>query len=142
MRLRALLPLSVLALTAAACGPGPVTIAGRVVDHRGTPVTRAEVVTTPETDVVVTNSRGFFVLRQRINDLGETEPISAGEYTVKVRKFGFDELGFKVVVEGGPNRIADLALQPRTPDIGETAPEVSEERETAPDEGSTPKAGI
>lgn len=130
------------ALTLVACGGGPISIGGRVVDHRGTPVQKAEVATQPETDVVVTNSRGFFVLRQRINDLGETEPIPAGTYRIMVRKFGFEDLDFEVTVDGGQTRVADLILQPRTPDIGETAPEALEEKEIAPDESSIPKTGI
>lgn len=125
-----------------ACGGGPITLGGRVVDHRGSPVPKAEVSTVPETDVVVTNARGFFILRQRINDLGETEPIPAGDYKILVRKFGFEDLGFEVTVEGGQTRVADLVMKPRTPDIGETAPEATEERQTAPDEASVPKAGI
>lgn len=129
-------------LTLVACGGGPISIGGRVVDHRGTPVSKAEVATQPETDVVVTNSRGFFVLRQRINDLGETEPIPGGTYRIMVRKFGFEDLDFEVTVEGGQTRVADLILNPRTPDIGETAPEALEEKEIAPDESSIPKTGI
>ena len=45
-------------------------------------------------------------------------------------------------VEGGPTRVEDLVMQPRTPDIGEAAPEVTEDPERAPDEASTPKSGI
>lgn len=138
---RWLLPLAA-AVTLVACGGGPISVGGRVVDHRGTPVPKAEVSTMPETDVVVTNSRGFFVLRQRINDLGETEPIPPDTYRIMVRKFGFEDLDFEVTVEGGTTRVADLILKPRTPDIGETAPEALEEKEIAPDESSIPKTGI
>lgn len=130
------------ALSLVACGGGPISLGGRVVDHRGTPVPKAEVSTEPETDVVVTNSRGFFVLRQRINDLGETEPIPANTYRIMVRKFGFEDLDFEVTVEGGQTRVDDLILKPRTPDIGDTAPEALEEKEIAPDESSIPKTGI
>ncbi|MCA9558151.1 MAG: carboxypeptidase regulatory-like domain-containing protein [Myxococcales bacterium] len=144
MALRMLRPLMLagVALLAVGCGAGPVSIGGRVVDHRGTPIQKAEVVTEPETDVSLTNSRGFFVLRQRITEIGETAPIPPGEYTIKVRKFGFEELAFRVAVEGGPTRVEDLVMQPRTPDIGEAAPEVTEDPERAPDEASTPKSGI
>lgn len=138
---RWLMPLAA-AVTLVACGGGPISVGGRVVDHRGTPVPKAEVSTMPETDVVVTNSRGFFVLRQRINDLGETEPIPPDTYRIMVRKFGFEDLDFEVTVEGGTTRVADLILKPRTPDIGDTAPEALEEKEIAPDESSIPKTGI
>lgn len=134
--------LALMALFTIACGSGPLIISGRVVDHRGVPVTKAEVVTEPQTDLVVTNSRGFFVLRQRINDLGETEPIPVGVYRIHVRKFGFQDLSFDVKAEGGPLKVADLILQPRTPDIGEAAPDVMKEQERAPDEVSVPNQGI
>lgn len=131
-----------LGLACVACGGGPISIAGRVVDHRGTPVAKAEVASQPATDIVVTNTRGFFVLRQTITDMGETAPIGPGKYLITVKKFGFQDLTFEVAVEDGPSKVDDLVLQPRTPDIGETAPDVTEERETQPDEGSTPKTGI
>lgn len=130
------------ALTLVACGGGPISIGGRVVDHRGTPVPKAEVTTLPETDVVVTNTRGFFVLRQRINDLGETEPIPPGAYRIMVRKFGFEDRNFEVEVEGGQTRVEDVILNPRTPDIGDTAPEALEEKPIESDDASTPKVGI
>lgn len=135
-----LVMIGLLGLTA--CGAGPISISGRVVDHQGTPVQKAEVVTEPQTDLVVTNSRGFFVLRQRINELGETEAIPAGVYKIVVRKFGFQDLAFNATVEGGPVKVTDLVLQPRTPDIGETAPDVLTEEERAPDETSVPNTGI
>ncbi|MEZ4468267.1 MAG: carboxypeptidase-like regulatory domain-containing protein [bacterium] len=125
-----------------ACGGGPITIGGRVVDHRGSPLAKAEVQTEPETDVVVSNNRGFFLLRQRINDLGETEAILPGVYRVKVRKFGFEDLDFEVKVEDdGPAKVSDLVMQPRTPDIGETAPEVTDERPVTAGETSVPVSG-
>lgn len=136
------LTLTVGALVLAACGGGPISIGGRAVDNRGTPVAKAEVSTQPETDVVVTNSRGFFVLRQRINDLGETEPIPPGVYRIMVRKFDFEDRNFEVNVEGGQTRVEDVILQPRTPDIGETAPEAIEEKPVDSDAASTPKTGI
>ncbi len=134
--------LCAIALLLPACGAGPVTIAGKVVDQRGVPVQRAEIETEPETDIVQTNRKGFFVLRQKLGDLGQTEALTPGVYKIRVKKFGFDDLAIEVKVEG-PTKIPDLVLEPRTADIGEeTAPEASEERETEADEGSTPKAGI
>jgi hypothetical protein len=130
------------AATLVACSGGPTVIRGKVVDHRGEPVSRAEVSTLPDTDIVVSNAKGFFVLRQRLNELGETEPIPPGKYTIKVKKFGFEDLNFEINLEGGPARVADLVMKPRTPDIEETAPEQTEEQEHAPDEANTPKIGI
>lgn len=129
-------------LFAVACGGGPVQIIGRVVDQKGSPVSKAEVATDPETDVVLSNTRGFFSIRQQITDFGETQPVTPGVYRIKVKKFGFEELTVEVKVEGGKTRIADLVLEPRTPDITETAPEQTQEKEMEPDEGSVPKTGI
>jgi len=129
-------------LLLAACGAAPVTMSGRVIDDRGTAVIKAEVFTEPETDVVMTNKRGFFVLRQKIGETGEAQPIKPGIYTIMVRKFGFEDLTFEVKLEGGKTKIPDLALEPRTPDIAETAPDPTAEQELDPDEGSIPVGGI
>ncbi len=125
----------------AACGGGPVSIAGKVIDGRGEPIAKAEVLTTPETDIAVTNSRGFFVLRQRLNEFGETESIAPGVYKIEVHKFGYEDLVFEVEVQGGPTRVDDLVMKPRTPDIEETAPDVLEERENTTDDSSVPVQG-
>lgn len=137
-----LLSMAVMGTLLAACGSAPISIGGKVVDHRGSPVAKAEVQTEPETDIVQTNDRGFFVLNKRLNDLGETEPLRPGVYRVKVRKFGFEDLDFEVTVEDdGPAKVSDLVLQPRTPDIGETAPEVTEERQIQAGDTSVPVSG-
>ena len=95
-----------------------------------------------ETDVVVSNSRGFFILRQRITELGETEEIKAGRYRVTIRKFGFEELNFAVTVKGGRNRIKDLVMRERKPDIEDTSPDGVEEKQLQPGETSTPMQGV
>lgn len=125
-----------------ACGSGPTSIMGRVVDHQGTAVSKAEVVSEPQTDLVVTNSKGFFILQQRINELGESTEIPAGVYQIIVRKFGYQELIVNAKADGGPLKLPDLMLQPRTPDIGDSAPQVLEDDERAPDEMSVPNTGI
>ncbi len=137
-----LLVLGVLAFGLSACGGGPVSIGGRILDDQGAPIAKAEVTTQPETDIVITNSRGFFILRQRITDSGETEPIGPGKYELLVRKFGFEELVQTITCEGGKMRVPDVVLKPRAPDIGESAPDVTEEIETDPGETSSPKIGI
>jgi|GEM_PF-2046149 len=125
-----------------ACSGGPITIGGRVVDNRGTPISRADVETRPETDSVVTNSRGFFVLKQRLNDMGEAIPIPAGSYRLVVKKYGFEDVEFVVNVDGGKTRLKDLIMNPRTPDIGEAAPEVTEGPAVTGGGTSVPKTGI
>ncbi|MEE2757856.1 MAG: carboxypeptidase-like regulatory domain-containing protein [Myxococcota bacterium] len=129
-------------LLSVGCGAGPISIRGRVIDVNGSPIQKAEIATQPETDVVVSNSRGFFVLRQRITELGETEQIKAGRYRVTVRKFGFEELQFAIRVKGGKNRIKDLVMRERKPEIEDTAPDESMEKKVQPGETSTPKQGV
>jgi hypothetical protein len=142
--MRALLLSGVAALLlVTGCGAGgPTVITGRIVDHKGTPITKAEVATDPETDVTMTNSRGFFSLRQRLGDAGESKPIEAGVYHIKVKKFGYEDITVEVKVEGGPTKVADIVLKPQTPDIGDTAPDPTQENEVAPDNMSTPVTGI
>ena len=125
-----------------ACSGGPITIGGRVVDNRGTPISRADVETRPETDSVVTNSRGFFVLKQRLNDMGEAIPIPAGSYRLVVKKYGFEDVELVVNVDGGKTRLKDLIMNPRTPDIGEAAPDVTEGPAVTGGGTSVPKTGI
>jgi len=90
-----------------------VSIRGRVIDSDGTPIQRAEISTTPATDVVISNSEGYFVLSKRISDSGESESIKSGRYRVTVRKFGFGEHNVTVTVTGGQAHIDDLVMQPR-----------------------------
>ncbi|MSP71903.1 MAG: carboxypeptidase regulatory-like domain-containing protein [Myxococcales bacterium] len=125
----------------AACGGGPISLTGRVLDQKGAPVAKAEVFTEPETDVVMTNNRGFFTLRQRLNDSGEAEAIKSGDYKIKVRKFGFNDAAFAVKIQGGPTKVPDLVLSPRTPDINETAPDPTLEKVFQNDDMSTPVQG-
>jgi hypothetical protein len=124
-----------------ACAGGPTTIKGRVVDHRGAPVAKAVIQTEPATDTVFTTNRGFFVLRQRLNDLGDAEPILPGDYKIRVNKSGFEDQAAEVTVEGGPTQITDLVMQPRTLDVGEAAPEELQEREVSPGDTSVPIQG-
>lgn len=136
------LALSVLLGLLSACAGGPTTIKGRVVDHRGAPIAKAVIQTEPPTDTVFSSNRGFFILKQRLNDLGDAEPIQPGDYQIRVNKSGFEDMVADVKVEGGPTQITDLIMQPRTLDVGEAAPEETEEREVTPGDTSVPKVGI
>ena len=124
-----------------ACGSQPVSLSGRILDQKGSAVAKAEVFTEPETDVVMTNNRGFFMLKQRLNEAGNSEAISSGVYKIKVRKFGFEDAAFEVTIEGGPTKVPDISLNPRTPDINETAPDTTQEKEFDNDTTSTPVLG-
>jgi hypothetical protein len=97
-----------------------VSLSGRVLDQKGSAVQKAEIFTEPETDVVMTNNRGFFTLKQRLDESGVSQQIPAGVYKIKVRKFGFEDAAFEVTIEGGPTKVPDITLAPRTPDINET----------------------
>ena len=136
------LALSMLLGLLSACAGGPTTIKGRVVDHIGSPIAKAVIQTEPPTDTVFTSNRGYFVLRQRLDDLGDAKPILAGDYQIRVNKSGFEDMVADVKVEGGPTQITDLIMQPRTLDVGEAAPEETEEREVSPGDTSVPKSGI
>lgn len=135
------LSLSLLLGMLTACAGGPTTIKGRVVDHRGAPVAKAVIQTEPPTDTVFTSNRGFFVLRQRLNDLGDAEPILPGDYEIRVTKSGFEDKAAEVKVEGGPMQITELIMEPRTLDVGEAAPEELKDREVAPGDTSIPIQG-
>jgi uncharacterized membrane protein len=114
-----------LALSMAACGSQPVSLKGRVLDRNGTAVGKAEVFTEPETDMVTTNSRG----------------IEPGRYVIRVRRFGFEDGTFEVLLKKGPTQIPDIVLAPRTPDIDDTAPDPTAEKDFEADTTSTPVQG-
>ena len=124
-----------------ACGSAPVSLSGRILDQKGSAVQKAEVFTEPETDVVMTTNRGFFTLKQRLDESGVSQQIPAGVYKIKVRKFGFEDAAFEVTIEGGPTKVPDITLAPRTPDINETAPDTTQEKEFDNDTTSTPVLG-
>ncbi len=140
--LRSALLLSLLGLCATACGGGPLVISGRVFDDQGTAISKAEVVTNPETDIAVTNQQGYFSLRQQIDEMGDTKPLSAGTYVVQIRKFGYEDVSIDVKLEKGELKLPDIVMEPRTLDVGDAAPDVTEERALDTDEGSTPTSGI
>ena len=124
-----------------ACGGGKIIIKGRVVDDTGAPVARATVQTVPDTDVVYTQRSGHFLLRQKINALGELEEIPKGIYRVSVSKSGFIPLTAEVEAKGGELDLLNLSLKPRVAFIGEGAPSASEDPEVKSSEGKGPKVG-
>ena len=123
------------------CGGGKIIIKGRVVDDTGAPVARATVQTVPDTDVVYTQRSGHFLLRQKINALGELEEIPKGIYRVSVSKSGFIPLTAEVEAKGGELDLQNLPLKPRVAFIGEGAPSASEDPEVKSSEGKGPKVG-
>ena len=123
------------------CGGGKILIKGRVVDDTGAPIARATVQTEPDTDVVYTQRSGHFLLRQKINALGELEEIPKGIYRVSISKSGFQPEKVEIMAEGGELNLKNLILKPRVAFIGEGAPSVSEEDERKSSEGTGPKVG-
>ncbi len=124
------------------CGAGPISVKGRVVDDNGTPISKAEIATQPATDVVVSNTRGYFVLRQMITELGETAQIKPGKYRLTIRKFGYRDLSFAIPIRKGKNVIKkNIVMQERTPEITDLAPTQMDEQKVEPDGASVPKIG-
>jgi hypothetical protein len=123
------------------CGGGKILIKGRVVDDTGAPIARATVQTVPDTDVVYTQRSGHFLLRQKINAMGELEEIPKGMYRVSVSKSGFQPLTAQITAEGGELNMKNLSLKPRNAIIGEGKPSVSNDPESKSGDGKGPKAG-
>lgn len=123
------------------CGGGKILIKGRVVDDTGAPIARATVQTVPDTDVVYTQRSGHFLLRQKINAMGELEEIPKGIYQVSVSKSGFQPLTAQITAKGGELNMKNLPLKPRVAFIGDGKPSVSDDPESKSGDGKGPKAG-
>ncbi|MFN3199139.1 MAG: carboxypeptidase-like regulatory domain-containing protein [Bradymonadia bacterium] len=127
--------------TLTGCGGGQQVIMGRVVNPQGAPVTRAEVSTEPPTDIVLTNTKGIFSIRQIIMDDGGVEPLETGRYVVTVRQLGFDDLEVEVDYDGGTVKLPELELIPKGMDISPTAPDPTQEFRVDPDNPAPPVQG-
>jgi hypothetical protein len=96
--------LSLVALTGllTACGATPISIGGKVVDNRGTPVAKAEVLhPTGDRRRRQTNRSG--ILRPppaHSTTWVRPSRIPPGVYRIMVRKFDFEDRNFEVNVEG------------------------------------------
>ena len=123
------------------CGGGPIVIKGRVVDVQGSPIYKAAIHTRPDTDDILSNSRGFFRLDRSITEDGRTAPIKAGVYKLAVRKAGFKDRELTIKVKGGNYRVKDLVLEERKAEFEDTAPDPGVEKKIHPDDTSAPKQG-
>ena len=110
-------------------------------DDTGAPVARATVQTVPDTDVVYSQRNGHFLLRQKINAMGELEEIPKGVYRVSVFKSGYQPLTAEVTAEGGEIDMKNLPLKAREAVIGSGKPSVSADPENKSGDGTGPKAG-
>ena len=141
LKIALLLGVTCLASVATGCGGGPIVIKGRVVDARGTPIYKAAIHTRPDTDDILSNSRGFFRLDRSITEDGRTAPIKAGVYKLAIRKAGFKDRELTIKVKGGNYRVKDLVLEERKAEFEDTAPEPGVEKKISPDDTSAPKQG-
>ena len=110
-----------------ACGGGRILIKGRVVDDTGAPLNQATVQTRPDTDVVYTQRSGHFVLRQRINALGELEEIPPGRYTISITLNAYESFSREINAEGGEIDLGPIQMKERRAHVGEGDAEKSDD---------------
>lgn len=123
------------------CGGGRKAIIGRVIDINGTPVGKAEVSTFPPTDIVLTNRKGIFNIRQVIDAEGNIQPLPEGKYTLTIRKLSFEDLVMDLDFDGGTMKLPSLEMVPQGMEINPTAPTATEEKPLDPSESGPPKQG-
>jgi hypothetical protein len=121
-----------------ACGGGPITIHGRLVDNTSAPLHRVEVASEPDTQLALTNERGQFALTQRVND---GSPIPPGTYTLTFVKDGFKDLVREIVATGGRVDLAEVMMTPLTAEVGPASPEPTKQVKPTSDTTSTPVKG-
>ena len=131
-----LILLGLFSLLTFACTAKSIVISGQVVSATGIPVSRAEVVTSPPTDIVSTNQNGYFFLTKRIvPGTGEKENIRPGIYQIRVSKEGFLPLEFSVKAEKGDVWANRNTMQAEKAMIKSVAPDTLEDPETMPTGG-------
>ena len=128
------------ALLMTACAR-PVTIRGQVFDAQLNPIKGAAVETVPATDTVTTNRKGYFFLRQILNDEGEPLAIPAGKYQLRITKDGFEEVERTITVEGGETRLARDTMKERVAEVLPTPPTVTPHGDFTNHDVSTPIGG-
>ena len=94
--------LSLSPLLFSACGPQKIMMSGRVIDHRGLPLSKVQVTTTPKTNIVSTDHKGYFYITDRIDHVTQQKRnIQPGLYRVHFTKEGYEELNFSTKAERG-----------------------------------------
>lgn len=125
-----------LSLCTVACSAKKIIISGQVVDSSGLPIQRAEVVTTPATDIVTTDDKGFFYLTRRVvQGTGKTEDIPASIYQIQVSKEGYEPLRFSIKAEQGNVWAERQTMQSEQTTFTRTKPESSEDDSLMPTGG-------
>lgn len=123
------------------CGGGGNAIVGRVVDLNGKGVPKAEVSTEPPTDLVLTNPRGKFSIRQVLFDDGTVAPIDEGKYVLTIRQLGYEDVVMELDYDGGTMEIPEMEMVPKGMEIDPTAPMPTQEYEHDPTNPQTPVQG-
>ena len=131
--IRSYVILCIISIMSVACTARKIIISGQVVSASGLPVTRAEVVTSPPTDIVSTDQNGYFILDRRIvPSTGEKQNIASGIYQIRVTKDGFLPLEFSVKAEKGDVWANKHTMQAEKAMINSVAPDTMEDPETMP----------
>ncbi len=122
-----------LCLIGSACTAKKIIISGQVVSASGLPVTRAEVITAPPTDIVSTDQNGYFIIdRKIVRSTGEKQNIPPAVYQIRVSKEGFLPLEFSVKAEKGDVWANRHTMQAEKAMINNVAPDTMEDPETMP----------
>lgn len=121
------------------CAPKRIVISGQVVQASGLAISRADVTTTPATDLTTTNKDGYFYIGRVLRGSEETA-IPPGRYLIRVTKEGYQPLEFSVTAEKGNVWAKKHVMRQEQALIEKVAPEKSEEEKIAP--AQAPKIGF
>jgi len=116
-----------------ACSAPKIIISGQVVDVTGLPIERAEVSSTPPTDLVSTDRDGNFYLTRRVGD--SQTPISEippGNYQIRIVKEGYEAVTIAVRAEKGNVWVDRQALKPERALIDSAAPDAVDDPDAVP----------
>ena len=83
-----------------ACTPAKIIISGQIKTNTGLPISKAKVQTSPRTDLVTTDTDGYFYLTRVLGGANPTS-IRPGVYLVSIKKDGFKDIKFRVRAEKG-----------------------------------------
>lgn len=115
------------------CTPKMIVISGQIIQSSGLPIDRAQVVSIPSTDIVTTDTKGYFYIKRRvIPGTSELANITPGRYMIRVTREGYQPLEFSVMAQKGNVWANRHVMQSEQALIEKVAPEKSEIEEIAP----------
>lgn len=115
------------------CTPKTIVISGQIIQSSGLPIDRAQVVSVPTTDIVTTDTKGYFYIKRRvIPGTSELANIGPGRYMIRVTREGYQPLEFSVMAQKGNVWANRHVMQSEQALIEKVAPEKSEVEEIAP----------